>query len=75
MKPVMLEGLDQTTVEGLAEAILVAMCYVRKDGLIVMPRLGNTTEDNIDFAMQIAAMLLGKPTESDYMAAMGPCGK
>jgi len=75
MKLDMIKGLDQTTVDGLTEAILIAMCDVRKDGLLVMPRLGNTPEDNMDFARQIASTLLGQPTDADYMAAMGPCGK
>lgn len=58
-----LRGLDQTTVDGLAEALLIAMCYVRKDGLLVMPRLGNTADDNVDFAIQIAKTLLGVSDE------------
>lgn len=58
-----LRGLDQKTVDGLAEALLVAMCYVKKDGLLVAPRLGNTPEDSVDFARQVAEMLIGARDE------------
>jgi len=51
--------IDKTTVDGLAEALMIAALHVKKDGKYVALRFGNTPEDSIDFARQMAEILLG----------------
>lgn len=56
-----IDGLDKTDVDGLAEAILIAMhSVVDEKGRRVSPRLADSVEEEINYARQMAKMLLGK---------------
>lgn len=56
-----IDGLDKTDVDGLAEAILIAMhSVVDEEGRRVAPRLADSVEEEINYARQMAKMLLGK---------------
>lgn len=51
--------LDLETQEGLAEAILISVASLKdSDGKVLWIKFGNTTEDDINFARQIASTLL-----------------
>jgi len=51
--------LDLETQEGLAEAILISVASLKdSDGKMLHIKFGNTTEDDINFARQIASTLL-----------------
>jgi hypothetical protein len=54
-----LDSMDKNNVEGFAEALLISIASLKKDGKVLRVRLGNTIEDDIDFAHQIARMMLG----------------
>lgn len=55
----LIDGLDKTTEAGFAEALLIAIGNVRnKDGLLVRLILGGTIEEHIEYAKQIAKMMV-----------------
>ena len=57
----MINSIDKTTENGFAEALLIAMNGLKdKKGLLLSIRMSNDMEDNIDFAKQIARMMLNK---------------
>lgn len=57
----MINSIDKTTEDGFAEALLIAMNGLKdKKGLLLSIRMSNDMEDNIDFAKQIARMMLNK---------------
>lgn len=54
-------SLDHTTVEGLAEAIMIAIAGLKdREGKYVRVQIGNNFEDHIEFSIQVAETLLGK---------------
>ena len=57
----LLDGIDKTTEEGFAEALLVCIGSLRnEEGLLVRVRLGNAFGEDIAYAKQIARMMLNK---------------
>ena len=55
----LIDGLDKTTEAGFAEALLIAISNVKnKDGLIVSLTLGDTFEEHVEYAKQIAKMMV-----------------
>jgi hypothetical protein len=55
----LIDGLDKTTEAGFAEALLIAISSVKnKDGLLVRLILGDTIEEHIEYAKQIAKMMV-----------------
>jgi hypothetical protein len=64
MKPqVLISMLDKTTVDGLAEALLIAMMSLRDDeNRVLWVRFDHDAARNIQYAKEVAAMLL-KGTE------------
>lgn len=57
----MINSIDKTTEDGFAEALLIAMSGLKdKKGLLLNIRMSNDMEDNIEFAKQIARMMLNK---------------
>ena len=57
----MIDGIDKTTEEGFAEALTIAISHLKdKDGKLLGIRLGNNVFESIDFATQIAKMMLNK---------------
>ena len=57
----MVNSIDKTTEDGFAEALLIAMSGLKdKQGLLLNIRISNDTEESIDFAKQIARMMLNK---------------
>lgn len=57
----LINGLDKTTVDGLAEAILIAFhSVVDEEGRRIAPRMAETVQEEINYARQMAKMLLGK---------------
>ncbi len=52
-----IKGLDKTTVDGLAEALLIAMCHTKDIDGKAMP-----LHIDVNIARQVAAMLLGEST-------------
>ena len=60
----LIDGLDKTTEEGFAEALLIAISNLKNEqGLLLNVRLSDDTKQSIDFAMQIARMMLSKGDE------------
>lgn len=56
-----IDGLDKTTEDGFAEALLIAIGDLKnKDGLRVRVTLGDDFEEDIAYAKQIAKMMLHK---------------
>jgi len=54
-----IDGLDKTTKEGFAEALLIAISNVKnKDGLLVSLTLGDTFEEHIEYVKQVAEMMV-----------------
>ena len=54
-------SLEHTTVEGLAEAIMIAVAGLKdREGKYVRVHIGENFEDHIEFSIQIAETLLGK---------------
>ena len=54
-----IDGLDKTTKEGFAEALLIAISNVKnKDGLLVSLTLGDTFEEHIEYLKQVAEMMV-----------------
>ena len=57
----MVNSIDKTTEDGFAEALLTAMTGLKdKQGLLLNIRMSKDMGDNIDFAKQIARMMLNK---------------
>jgi hypothetical protein len=57
----LIDGLDKTTEAGFAEALLIAISNLKNEqGLLLNVRLSDDTKQGIDFAMQIARMMLNK---------------
>lgn len=57
----LINGLDKTDVDGLAEAILIAFhSVVDEEGRRIAPRMAETVQEEISYARQMAKMLLGK---------------
>jgi undecaprenyl pyrophosphate synthase len=57
----LIDGLDKTTEAGFAEALLIAISNLKNEqGLLLNVRLSDDTKQSIDFAMQIAQMMLSK---------------
>lgn len=57
----LIDGLDKTTEDGFAEALLIAIRSLKnKDGLLVSVTLGDNIESHIAYARQIAKMMLHK---------------
>ena len=61
----MIDSLDKTTDAGFAEALLIAISSLTNEqGLLLNIRLSDDTRQSIDFAMQIARMMLNKRMDS-----------
>jgi hypothetical protein len=57
----LIDGLDKTTEAGFAEALLIAIANLKNEqGLLLNIRLSDDTKQSIDFAMQVAQMMLNK---------------
>ena len=55
----LIEGLDKTTEAGFAEALLIAISNLKNpQGLLLNIRLSDDYSQHIDFAKQIARMML-----------------
>ena len=55
----MINGLDKTTEAGFAEALLIAVSSLKNEqGLLLNVRLSDDARHNIDYAMQIARMMV-----------------
>lgn len=60
----LINGLDKTTNDGFAEALLIAISNLKNgDGLRVNIRLSQDPKEMIDFAKQISHMMLHKEQE------------
>jgi hypothetical protein len=61
----MIDSLDKTTDAGFAEALLIAISSLKNEqGLLLNIRLSDDTRQSIDFAMQIARMMLNRRMDS-----------
>ena len=57
----LIDGLDKTTEDGFAEALLIAISSLKNEQLLLLNvRLSDDTKQSIDFAMQVAQMMLNK---------------
>jgi len=57
----MIDSLDMKTEIGFAEALLIAISSLKdKQGLLLWVRLSEDPEEMVDFAKQIARMMLHK---------------
>lgn len=57
-------GLDKTTVDGFAEALLIAMMSLTdKNGLLLAVRMDNDPNENIRLAKEVARMMLKEKTQ------------
>ena len=57
----LIDGLDKTTEDGFAEALLIAISSLKNEQLLLLNvRLSEDTKQSIDFARQIARMMLNK---------------
>jgi hypothetical protein len=57
----LIDGLDKTTEDGFAEALLIAISSLKNEQLLLLNvRLSDDTKQSIDFAKQIARMMLNK---------------
>jgi len=57
----MIDSIDMKTEEGFAEALMIAISSLKdKNGLLLRVRLSEDPTEMIDFAMQIARMMLHK---------------
>jgi hypothetical protein len=55
----LIDGLDKTTEAGFAEALLIAISNLKNEqGLLLNVRLSDDTKQSIDFARQIARMMI-----------------
>jgi hypothetical protein len=54
-----IDGLDKTTEAGFAEALLIAIANLKNEqGLLLNVKLGDDFSQQIDFAKQIARMMV-----------------
>ena len=54
-----IDGLDKTTEAGFAEALLIAMSSLKDEaGLLLSVKLSDDFHQQVDFAKQIARMML-----------------
>jgi len=61
----LIDGLDKTTETGFAEALLIAVSNLKNtQGLLLNVRLSDDPAQSIDFAKQIARMMLNKENNS-----------
>ena len=61
----LINGLDKTTEAGFAEALLIAVSNLKNtQGLLLNVRLSDDPVQSIDFAKQIARMMLNKENNS-----------
>jgi hypothetical protein len=61
----LIDGLDKTTEAGFAEALLIAVSNLKNtQGLLLNVRLSDDPAQSIDFAKQIARMMLNKENNS-----------
>jgi len=59
----LIDGLDKTTEAGFAEALLIAMSNLKDEkGLLLNVRLSDDYSQQIDFAKQIARMMVKEKT-------------
>jgi hypothetical protein len=59
----LIDGLDKTTEAGFAEALLIAISNLKNEqGLLLNVRLSDDTKQSIDFAKQIAQMMVREKT-------------
>ena len=59
----LIDGLDKTTEAGFAEALLIAISNLKNEqGLLLNVRLSDDTKQSIDFAKQIARMMVREKT-------------
>ena len=57
----LIDGLDKKTEDGFAEALLIAISSLKNEQLLLLNvRLSDDTKQSIDFAKQIARMMLNK---------------
>ena len=57
----LIDGLDKTTEAVFSEALLIAISNLKNEqGLLLNVRLSDDTKQSIDFAKQIAQMMLNK---------------
>ena len=58
-----IDGLDKTTEAGFAEALLIAMSALKNEkGLLLSVKLSDDFHQQVDFAKQIARMMIKEPT-------------
>ena len=56
-----IDGLDKTTEAGFAEALLIAMSSLKDEkGLLLSVKLSDDFNQQVDFAKQIARMMIKK---------------
>ena len=61
----LIDGLDKTTEAGFAEALLIAVSNLKNSqGLLLNVKLSDDPAQSIDFAKQIARMMLNKENNS-----------
>jgi hypothetical protein len=61
----LIDGLDKTTEAGFAEALLIAVSNLKNtQGLLLNVRLSDDPAQSIDFAKQVARMMLHKENNS-----------
>ena len=54
-----IDGLDKTTEAGFAEALLIAMSVLKDEkGLLLRVKLSDDRNQQVDFAKQIARMMI-----------------
>ena len=58
----LIDGLDKTTEAGFAEALLIAMSSLKDEaGLLLSVKLSDDFNQQVNFAKQIARMMIKKP--------------
>ena len=58
-----IDGLDKTTEAGFAEALLISMSALKdEEGLLLSVKLSDNFHQQVDFAKQIARMMIKEPT-------------
>jgi len=57
----MIDGLDKTTEEGFAEALMICLSALQdRHGLLVRVRLSDSFADDVEYSRQIARRMLHK---------------
>ena len=63
----LIDGLDKTTEAGFAEALLIAISNLKNEqGLLLNIRLSDDTKQSIDFAKQIAQMMIKDKNSANH---------